>query len=119
MKTIVGHNATIRARKNKSNDLAPHQLFSNFSDNVTVPVEDTKTAVAFPHGSESTKESIAGWWTFGLDVRLEFLWWNYGTSYVKKMEVEVLPVLNVSEESFFFCHDGLCNMLRDNYRESR
>ena len=61
-------------RNNKSNDLEPH-----FPTSATKPrcLEDTKTAVDLPHRSESTKESIAGWWIFGLEVRLEF-WRNYG-----------------------------------------
>ena len=64
-------------------------------------LEETKTAVALPHCSESTNESIAGWWTFGLEVRLE-LYRKHETSYVKKTEVEVLAVVHLSEESFLF-----------------
>ena len=33
-------------------------------------------------------------------MKLE-LWRNYGTAYIKKMEVEVLPVVDLSEESAF------------------
>ena len=78
----------------------PGTRFSSLSDYVAVP-RGHETAVALPHCSESTKESIAGWWTFGLEVRLE-LWRNYRTSYVKKTEVEVLPVVDLSAESFFY-----------------
>ena len=67
-----------RTRKNKSNDLEPHFPISATKSRC---LEDTKTAAALPHCSESTKESIAGWGAFGLEVRLE-LWRNYGT-YVK------------------------------------
>ena len=76
----------------------PGTTFSNFSD--TRCLEDTKTAVALPHCSESTKESIAGWWTVGLEVRLG-LWRNCGTRYVKKTKVDVLPVVDLSAESAF------------------
>ena len=84
----------------------PGTTVSNFSDEVAA-LEDTKTAVALPHSSESTQESTAGWWTFGLEVRLE-LWRNYEN--VKKTEVEMLPALDLSQQSFFkdiFC--GRCN----------
>ena len=68
VKKMLGHNT----RKNKSN-LEPH-----FPSSATKSrcLEDTKTAVALPQCSESTKESIAGWWAFGSEVRLE-LWRNY------------------------------------------
>ena len=92
-KKILGH----CTRKNKSNHLEPHFPTSATKSRC---LEDTKTAVALPHCSESIKESIVGWWTFGLEVRLE-LWRNYGTSYVKKKEVEVLPVVDLSAESLF------------------
>ena len=65
-----------------------------------MPRQDTKTAIALPHCSESTKESIAGWWSFGSEGKLE-LWRNYETSYIKKTEVEVLPDVDLSQESFF------------------
>ena len=69
-------------------------------------LEDTKIAVALPRCSESTKESIAGWWTFRLEVTLEF-WGNYGTSYVQKTGVEVLPVGDLSETiGLFFLFVG-------------
>ena len=92
--------------KIKSNPPEPH-----FQTSATMSwcMEGAITAVALPHCSESTKESIAGWWTFGIETRLE-LWLNYRTSYVKKTEVEVLPVVDLSAESafsFFFC--GRCN----------
>ena len=67
---VLGHSKT----KNKSNDLEPH--FPN-SPTASRCQESTKTAVALPHCSENTKDSIAG-----LEVRLE-LWWNYGMSYPK------------------------------------
>ena len=101
MKQMLGHST----RNNKSNDLEPHFPTSETKSRC---VEDTKTAVALPHCSESTKESIAGWWTFGIETRLE-LWLNYRTSYVKKTEVEVLPVVDLSAESafsFFFVGDA-------------
>ena len=48
--------------KIKSNPLEPH-----FQTSATMSrsLKGTKTAVALPHyiNSESTKESIAGWWT--------------------------------------------------------
>ena len=93
-KKIVGHST----RKNKSNDLEPH-----FPTSARKPrcLEDKKTAAALPHCSESTKESIAGWWTVGLEVRLG-LWRNCGTWYVKKTKVDVLPVVDLSAESAFF-----------------
>ena len=102
-KKTLGHSR----RKSKSNDLEPH-----FPTSATKSrsLEDTKTAVALPHCSESTQESIAGWWTLGLKVRLE-LSRNYGTSsYNKKTDVEVLPFVDLSAEAafcFVFC--GRCN----------
>ena len=35
--------------------------------------DSTKTAVALPHCSESTEESVAGWCIFGSAVWLEFM----------------------------------------------
>ena len=102
---VKKHLATVR-EKNKSNNLEPH--FPTWATK-SRSLEDTKTAVALPHCSGSTKDSIAGWWTFWLEVTPE-LWRNYGTSYVKKTEVEVLPVVDLSAKSafqFFFC--GRCN----------
>ena len=78
----------------------PGTRFSSLSDYVAVP-RGHETAVALPHCSESTKESIAGWWTVGLEVRLG-LWRNCGTWYVKKTKVDVLPVVDLSAESAFF-----------------
>ena len=51
--------------KNKSNNLEPH-----FPTSATKSrsLDDTKTAVALPHCSESTRDSIAGRWTFWLEV---------------------------------------------------
>ena len=64
VKKIVGR----ITRNNESNDLEPHFPTSATKSRC---LEDTKIAVALPHCSESTKESIAGWWTFGfLEVRL-------------------------------------------------
>ena len=74
--TTVVHTST---RKNKSNDLEPHFTTSATKSRC---VEDTKTVVALPHCSESTKQSISGWWTLALEVRMES-WRNYRTSYVK------------------------------------
>ena len=68
VKKILRHST----RKNKSNDLEPHFRTSATKSRCLL-VEDTKTAVALPHCSESTKESIAGWSTFGLEVRLKLL----------------------------------------------
>ena len=64
VKKVLGHSTST----NKSNDLEPH-----FPTSATKPrcLEDTTTAAALPQCSESTKESIAGWWTFGLEVTLE------------------------------------------------
>ena len=93
VKKYFGHSTT----KNKSNDLKPHFPTSATKSRC---LEDTKTAVALPHCSENTKESIAGWWTFGLEVRLE-LWRNCRTSYVKKTEVHVLSVVDLFAESAF------------------
>ena len=47
-----------------------------------------------------TPGSIAGWWSFRLEVTPE-LWRNYGTSHEKKTEVEVLPVVDLSGKSGF------------------
>ena len=60
-------------RNNISEDLEPH-----FQTSATKSwcLGGIKNAVALPHCSESTRESIAaGWWTFGLEVTLE-LWRN-------------------------------------------
>ena len=95
---------TVFTRNNKSSDLEPHFLTSATTSRC---LEVTKTAVDLLNCSESTKESIAGWWTFGLEVRLE-LWRNYG-SYINKTEVKVLPVVDFSAKSavlFVFC--GRC-----------
>ena len=91
LKKTLGHSR----RENKSNNLEPH-----FPTSATKSrsLEDTKTAVALPHCSESTRDSIAGWWTFRLEVTPQS-WRKYGTSYVKKTEVEVLPVMNLSGKS--------------------
>ena len=48
-------------RKNKSNNLEPH--FPTSATN-SQSLDDEKTVVALPHCSESTRDSIAGWWTF-------------------------------------------------------
>ena len=66
-------------RKNRSNDLEPH--FQTWATKSRC-LEDTKTAVALPRCSETTRGSIAGWWTFELKVRLE-LWQNYGVVHKK------------------------------------
>ena len=61
--------------------------------------------------SESTEESITGWLTCSVEVRLEF-WRKYETSYVQKTEVEVVPVVGSSDESaafVFFSFCGRCN----------
>ena len=71
--------------------------------------DDTKTAVALPHCSESTKESIAGWCILGSEVWLE-LWQNDGMPYKKNTQVEVLPVVDFCTKSatkLFLC--GRCN----------
>ena len=75
-KKTLGHST----RKNKSNYLEPH-----FPTSATKSrsLEDTKTAVALPHCSESTRYSIAGWWTSRVDVTPE-LRRKHVTSYVKK-----------------------------------
>ena len=101
-KQTLGHSA----RKNKSNNLEPH-----FPTSATKSrsLEDTKTAVALPHCSESTRDSIAGWWTFRLEVTPE-LWRKHGTLYIKKTQVEVFPFVDLSGKSafqIFFC--GRCN----------
>ena len=98
--------ATAYTRKNKSNDLEP-----NFptSDTKSRCLENTKTAVALPHCSESTKESIVGWWTSGLDVRLE-LGRTYETSYAKTMEVEgASSRILVRRIGLFIYFCGRCN----------
>ena len=85
-------------KKNKSKNLEPHSQPSATKSRCP---EDTKTAVASPHSSESTKESIAGWWSFGLEVRLE-LWQNYGISWHKKTEVEEIPGVNFGIDSAIY-----------------
>ena len=55
------------------------------SDNIARSLEGTKAAVALPHGSESTEESVAGWCTYDFKVRLE-LWEKYIKSYDKKQK---------------------------------
>ena len=57
-KKVLGHST----RQNISNDLEPHFPTSATKSRC---LEETKTAVALPHCSESTKESIAGWRTLG------------------------------------------------------
>ena len=81
VKQTLGHST----RENKSNNLEPH-----FPTPATKSrsLEDTKTAVALPHCSESARDSIAGWWTFRLEVTPE-VWRKHGTPYLKKTEVEV------------------------------
>ena len=66
----------------------------------------TKTAVALPHCSESTKESITGWCIFGSEVWLES-WQNDGTSYMQEKYTgrgasSGRFVQKVGEISFFF-----------------
>ena len=94
-KKILGH----CTRKNKSNHLEPHFPTSATKSRC---LEDTKTAVALPHCSESIKESIVGWWTFGLEVRLD-LCQKYGMSYTKKTEVEVIAGLSFDIDSATNC----------------
>ena len=81
VKNILGHST----RKNKSNDLEAY--FPTSATRSRCPREGTKTAVALPHCCEITKESIAGWWIFRLEMGLEF-WRNYESRYVKKTGVE-------------------------------
>ena len=52
-------------KKNKSNNW--NHIFQ-LQRQSRGPLEDTKTAVALPHCSESTRDSIAGWWAFLLEV---------------------------------------------------
>ena len=89
----LGHST----RKNKCNNLEPH-----FPTSATKPrsLDDTKTAAALPHCSASTRDSIAGKWTFLLEVTPE-LWRYYGKSYVKQTKVEVFPVVDLSGKSAF------------------
>ena len=82
--------------KIKSNPLGPH---FETSATMSQSVAGTKTAAALPHCcSESALESIAGRCVFGSAVWLE-LWHNYGMSYKKNTEVEVLPVTDLFKES--------------------
>ena len=75
VKKTLGHST----KESKSNNLEPH-----FPTSATKSrsLEDTKTAVALPHCSETTRDSIAGWWTFRLEVTPE-LWRKYRTSYIR------------------------------------
>ena len=61
-------------------------------------LERTKTAVALPHCSESTEESIAGWCIFGSKVWLKLLQ-SDGMSYKKNTQVEMLPVVDLCKKS--------------------
>ena len=79
VKRTLGHST----RENKSNNLEPHLPTSATTSR---SLEDTETAVALPQCSESTRDWIAGWWTFRLEVTPE-LWRKCGTSYVKKSKV--------------------------------
>lgn len=56
-------------RKRNSNDLAPR--FQTSKALLSQSLEGTKIAAALPYCSKSAKESIAGWCTFGLEVKLE------------------------------------------------
>ena len=76
VKKKFGHST----RESKSNNLEPH---SPTTTTKSRSLKDTKTSVALPHCGESTRDSIAGWWTFWLKVTPE-LWRSYGTSYVRK-----------------------------------
>ena len=68
-------------------------------------LDGTKTAVALPYCSETTRESVAGWCVFGSEVWLE-LWQNNGMSCKKNTQVEVLPVVDLCKESAFFFVGG-------------
>ena len=88
--------------KIKSNPLESH-----FGKSATMSrsLEGTKPAVAMPHCSGSTYDSIAGWCIFGSEVWLE-LWQNDVMSYMKNTQVEVVPVADLFKESakyHFFC----------------
>ena len=89
VKKILRHST----RKNKSNDLEPQFQISATKSRC---LEDPKTAVAL----RASKSRSQGGKIFASEARLE-LWRNYGTSYVTKMEVEVLPGLDLSQESAF------------------
>ena len=41
-----------------------HIYFQRQRQSQSRSLEDTETSVALPHCSESTRDSIAGWWTF-------------------------------------------------------
>ena len=65
---------------------APGTILSKLSDTAAVlsrSLEGTKNVTVLSHCcSESTKESIAGWGTFGLEARLDLLqnyeiWYGY------------------------------------------
>ena len=71
--------ATVRERTNSTTWNHRFQLQAT----KTRCLEDMKTAAALPHCSESTKESIAGWWTLRLEMRLE-LRRSYGVPHLKK-----------------------------------
>ena len=81
--------------KIKSNPPEPH-----FQTSATMSrcLEHTKTAVALPHCSESTEESIAGWCIFGSKVWLKLLQ-SDGMSYKKNTQVEMLPVVDLCKKS--------------------
>ena len=62
----------------KSNPTLRHHIFkATLSRFLRGHEEGTKTAVALPRCSESTKDSIAGWWDLGSTVWRE-LWQNFG-----------------------------------------
>ena len=92
--------------RKKNSNLEPH-----FPTSATKSrsLEDTKT-VDLPHCNEGTRDSIARWWTLiRCDAGVMAVLKYYGTSYVKKTEVEVLPVVDLSRKSafrFFIVVDG-------------
>ena len=76
-KLLLGY----RTGKIKSNPLEPH---FETSATMSQSLDGTKTAVAVPHCSENTNESIAGWCCiFGTEMWLE-LYLNDGMSYKEK-----------------------------------
>ena len=79
-------------------------------------LDGTKTAVALPHCSESTKESIAGWCIFGSELWLE-LWQNDGMSYNKNTQVEVLPVVVLGKKmtKYHFFVGGAIQVLGESF----
>ena len=91
----------------KSNPLEPH---FGTSATMSQSLDSTKTVVALPHRSESTKGSFAGWCIFGSQVWLE-LWQNDGMSYKKNTRGRGASsrrfVQRIDEMTFFFC--GRCN----------